>query len=296
MQMYNYKLPRTTAYTIIANEASLYSKELAEKTPVSKRKSFHTKIDLVSHVAEYEEAKDNLKNHDVEPALLGNKGRPYLFHPSLYPNLISRLEETIDIVGFGPAIVATMVGIILKGLMRGDEDITIFEPSQEWCRWFLRTKMGLVKWRVTSHAYTVQEREKQEQLHQLNLDHLAKMIADDGLTADFIFCTDELGVNLQPEEVERWVKKGAKVVSSSLSLDKRSFTANIIANARGNVVCHHQIFGGKTEACLPSEKVRESYEEKGFIFSFSDNHWNNQKLKLVELTSIHSWKVQKYVK
>ena len=122
------------------------------------------------------------------------------------------------------------------------------------------------------------------------------MIAEDGLTADFVFCTDELGANLQPEEVKRWVKRGAKVVSSSLSLGKRSFTANIIANARGDVVCHHQIFGGKTEASLPSEKVRESYEEKGFIFSFSDNHWNNQNLKPVELTSIHGWKVQKYVK
>ena len=264
--------------------------------PESERIAFHTKIDLLSYVADYEKAKKNLENHDAEPELLGKKGRPYLFHSSLYPNLISRLEETIDIVGFGPTLVATMVGIILKSLLRTDNDVSIFEPSQEWCRWFLRTKMGLVKRRVTSHAYSTQEREKQSHLHQLNLDHLAKMIAEDGLTSDFIFCTDELGVNLQPEEVERWVKKGAKVVSSSLSLDKRSFTANIIANATGEVIAHHQIFGGKTEACLPADSVRESFQKEGFIFSFSDNHWNNQRLKLVELTSIHSWKVQKYIK
>ena len=81
-----------------------------------------------------------------------------------------------------------------------------------------------------------------------------------------------------------------------MSLDKRSFTANIIANATGEVIAHHQIFGEKTEACLPADSVRESFQKEDFIFSFSDNHWNNQGLKLVELTSIHSWKVQKYIK
>ena len=75
--------------------------------------------------------------------------------------------------------------------------------------------MGLVKRRLTSHAYTIEEKEKQEYLHRLNLDHLAEMIADDGLTPEFIFCTDELGVHLQLEEVERWVKKGSKVVAST---------------------------------------------------------------------------------
>ena len=52
--------------------------------------------------------------------------------------------------------------------------------------------MSLVKRRVTSHAYTIQEREKQAQLHQLNLDHLSKMISEDGLMPSFIFCIDEV--------------------------------------------------------------------------------------------------------
>lgn len=253
-------------------------------------------MDLVKYVADFDAAKDAVQNHNVEPPLLGSRGRPYLFHPTLYPNLISRLEEVMDVVGFGPAIVATMVSITLKSLIDADEDDSVFEPSVEWCRWFLRTKMGLVKRRVTSHAYTPEERTKQEYLHKLNLDHLAKMIADDGLTAEFIFCTDELGVNLQPEEVERWVKKGSKVVSSTLSLDKRAFTANIMANAAGELIAHHQIFGGKTDACLPAEKVRTDFEKSGYIFSYSDNHWNNQRLKLIELSKIHSWKVQRYLK
>ena len=258
-------------------------------------KSFHTKVDIVTYLAEYENAKDSLDNHNVEPSLLGKNGRPNLFHPTLYADLIDRLNEVVDVVGFGPALVTTMVSLILKKLHRTEENESVFEPSLEWSRWFLRTKMGLVKRRVTSHSYTPEERAKQEILHKLNLDHLAKMIADDGLTSDFIFCSDELGVNLQPEEVERWVKKGSKVVSSALSKDKRAFTANIIANASGDLVAHHQIFAGKTDACLPSDIVMSEYKEAGYIFSRSENHWNNQSLKLVELSAIHQWKVKKYL-
>jgi hypothetical protein len=266
LQTYKYALPRTTAYTVIADEKKLLEKEIKDEVEPSKMKSFHSKVDIVTYLAEYENAKDSLKNHNM------------------------------DVVGFGPALVATMVSIVLKTLHRTGDDESVYEPSLEWSRWFLRTKMGLVKRRVTSHTYTPEERTKQEMLHKLNLDHLAKMIADDGLTPDFIFCTDELGVNLQPEEVERWVKKGSKVVSSALSKDKRAFTANIIANASGDLVAHHQIFAGKTDACLPSEDVMIKYKEAGYIFSHSENHWNNQSLKLVELSAIHNWKVQKYLK
>lgn len=294
-QMYKYVLPRTTAYTLIADEKKLLEKEIKEKVEPSKMRAFHKKVDVVTYLAEYESAKDSLENHNVEPSLLGKNGRPYLFHPTLYPDLIARLNEVVDVVGFGPALVATMVSIVLRKLHNTREDESVFEPSLEWSRWFLRTKMGLVKRRVTSHSYSPEERTKQEMLHKLNLDHLAKMIADDGLTSDFIFCADKLGVNLQPEEVERWVKKGSKVVSSALSKDKRAFTANIIANASGDLVAHHQIFAGKTDACLPSENVRIEYKEAGYIFSHSENHWNNQTLKLVELSAIHNWKTKKYL-
>lgn len=295
LQMYQYKLANTTAYVTIAKEKKLMEQEIADEVLQADLKAFHFKVDVVKYAADYEDARNTMQNHNVEPSLFGKLGRPYLFHPTNYPNLIKRLEEVMDVIGFGPVMVASMVGLILKGISNNAENESVFEPSVEWCRWFLRTQMRLVKRRVTSHAYTVEEKEKQQYLHKLNLDHLAKMIADDGLTPEFIFCTDELGVHLQPVEVERWVKKGSKVVASSLSLDKRQFTANIIANASGDLVAHHQIFGGKTDACLPDVNIRSEYTEAGYIFSHSENHWNNQNLKLVELSRIHSWKVKKYL-
>ena len=54
---------------------------------------------------------------------------------------------------------------------------------------------------------------------------------------------------------------------------------------------HHQIFGGKTDACLPAAVVPAEHIAFGFLNSYPDNHWSNQKLKLVELSNIHSEKV-----
>ena len=156
--------------------------------------------------------------------------------------------------------------------------------------------MGYSKRRITSHLYESEARSKQLTLHELNLDFLAKQISENGLSAEFIFCTDEVGVNLQPSEVEKWVKKGTKVVASTLSEDKRSFTANIFGNAAGKVIGHHQIFAGRTTQSLPDIEIRSKYEEKGFFFDYSPNHWCNQELKLKELTMIHDWKVAEYIR
>jgi hypothetical protein len=147
-QTYKYALPSTTAYALFADEKKLMEKELADKVEPLKRKSFHTKVDIVTYLEEYENAKDSLNNHNVEPSLLEKNGRPYLFHPNLSPDLIGRLNEVVEL-----ALVATIVSIVLKSLHRTGDDESVFEPSLERCRRFLRTKMGLVKRRVTSDTY-----------------------------------------------------------------------------------------------------------------------------------------------
>jgi hypothetical protein len=70
--------------------------------------------------------------------------------------------------------------------------------------------MGYSKRRITSHLYENEARSKQLMLHELYLDFLAKQILENVLPAEFIFSTDEVGVNLQPSEVEKWVKMERK--------------------------------------------------------------------------------------
>jgi hypothetical protein len=60
-------------------------------------------------------------------------------------------------------------------------------------------------------------------------------------------------------------KNGTKVVASTLSEDKRSFTVNIFGNAAGKVIGHHQIFAGRTTQSLPDIDIRSKYEEKFFL-------------------------------
>jgi hypothetical protein len=137
-QTYKYALPSTTAYALFADEKKLMEKELADKVKPLKRKSFHTKVDIVTDLEEYENAKDSLNNHNVEPSLLEKNGRPYLFHPNLSPDLIGRLNEVVDVVGLELALVATIVSIVLKSLHRTGDDESVFEPSLERCiRWAL---------------------------------------------------------------------------------------------------------------------------------------------------------------
>jgi hypothetical protein len=57
-------------------------------------------------------------------------------------------------------------------------------------------------------------------------------------------------------------EKGTKVVPSTLSEDKRSFTANIFGNAAGKVIGHHQIFAGRTTQSLPDIDIGRKYEER----------------------------------
>jgi hypothetical protein len=83
--------------------------EIADEVLEAYQKAFHFKVDLMKYVADYEDAKNTVQNHNVEPLLFEKMGRPYLFHPSNYANLIKRLEKVIDVIGYKPVMVASMV-------------------------------------------------------------------------------------------------------------------------------------------------------------------------------------------
>jgi hypothetical protein len=91
LQMYGYRLPNTTAYTIIAKEKTLMEQEIAEDVLQGNLKAFHTKVDIVKLLSDYKEAQASVNDHNEQPPLFGKLGRPYLFHPSYYPDLIRRL-------------------------------------------------------------------------------------------------------------------------------------------------------------------------------------------------------------
>lgn len=265
----NFDLAESTAYRYVSIEKKLFDSEIKNRVLPADRKALHIQPNMYELDLAYKKAK--LPEFKNVPVLKNKMGRPYVFDPALYGRLRNELEEVKDVVGFGPVLVGTLAGLIMK-LVSSDDDESLRDPSIEWSRWFLREQMGYSVRRITSHLYDVEARAKQEELHALNLDFLAKQISEHGLSTEFIFCSDEVGVNLQPSEIEKWVKKGSKVVASSLTEDKRSFTANVFGNAAGKVIGHHQIFAGKTTMSLPRADIRQKYEVNGHFFGTSLNH------------------------
>ena len=98
--------------------------------------------------------------------------------------------------------------------------------------------------RVTSNLFTPVQLAKQDELHQFNLERLAVLKSEKGLTDEFIVGKDEVGVFLFLQEKERWEKKGTKNVTSAGAADKRQYTGDIVTNALGEMLFHQQIFSG----------------------------------------------------
>lgn len=322
---FSVEFPQSTAHKKFAEEKKLHENEILMRIPIGERKSLYKQPNVLHLHLEYEKATKEYETHHSQPEMLNKKGRPFKYDPIHYDELKKKLTDVSDVCGFGPALVQSLAGVLMEEKSPNDrEDIP--DPSIQWARWFLKEQMGFSKRRVTSHKYSDEDCELQDYLHKCNLDHLAIMITE-GLEEEFIFCCDEVGVHMQPEEVERWVPTGATSVPSKLNGDKRQFTANIFANAAGEVIAHHQIFAGRSDQSLPNlgktartplayfictctlfsvqhsitfyffmTGVREKYEKLGFFFSVSDNHWNNQILKLKELDRIHQWKYARYLK
>jgi hypothetical protein len=71
-------------------------------------------------------------------------GRQHNFDPLWYPQLISMAEESLDSMGFDLetiAICATQ--IFSEKLSLPAEEASFYTPSDTWCYWFMRQKMGL---------------------------------------------------------------------------------------------------------------------------------------------------------
>ena len=91
-----------------------------------------------------------MNDHNDQPPLFGKLGRPYMFHPINYPELIRRLEDVMFDIGFGPVMVGSMLALILKRTTRNTDYETIgnhlwngvdgsFEPNEKadsnWIIW-----------------------------------------------------------------------------------------------------------------------------------------------------------------
>ena len=251
-----------------------------EQLPLSRRPIGHeSQVHGLLHNLKEEHAFTRSTNPQEEPLLThARNGSPCKFDPLWYPELITMTEESLDSIGFGPeTIQVCATQIYTEKLSLTPEDASCYTPSDRWCYWFMRQKMGLSLRKQCTTPLTPEAKAKQDQLHEITLQRLA-LLLDEGLKSKYVIGSDEFGMLFFPQGQYRWVKAGSKEVKPVVKEDRRQYTGDIAHNMDGDVVGVHQIWGGKCASSLPHPQVEQKYPS--MKFSVSPNHWANLSTKV----------------
>jgi hypothetical protein len=230
----------------------------------------------------------------VEPKLHNKRGASFKIDPLWYPTIKEECAEAEDTPGFGPEMVRAIAAlVVVEKMALPVEDAGVWMPAKDWAYWFLRHELGYVLRRASGTPVSPEAASKQDALHKMTLQRLALRL-DAGLKEEFVIGSDEFGLHLFPVSDYVWKKRGTKHVASALKEDKRQYTGDIAHNMAGQVVCVEQIWGGKTEASLPSPPKRAQYPH--FLFATSVNHWANMDTKLAFGKRIWDWVVAEHIR
>jgi len=146
-----------------------------------KMRALMEKPDVPRMMAEMKAAREELRAMDVEPADAG------LLAP-WYDELVAKVKPFLPLPGFGPHVVCTLGQRLYADRTAGE----MWTPSDSWARWFMKNKMDLVMRRVTGSAVTPAAVQKQEELHDHNLNVIA-LLLEEGLKPEAIWFYDEIG-------------------------------------------------------------------------------------------------------
>lgn len=216
-----------------------------------------------------------------------------IFKQHLIPKLICRCQDLISIDGFGPDIVTAFATQVYCEELGDAVDDASWEPSLQWCYWFMRHHLNLARRRITSHcAASPAQVELQRRLHELNVDKIA-IARVEGLHDCFLLCSDEFGQKLGPCSSYKWVRRDDKETASDRKEDKRQYTADVVNTANGDVPIVVQIWEGSTDTSLPSAQVREEFKGR-ILFDQSSNHWANHDTKVPLLKTVWAWVCAKW--
>jgi len=97
-------------------------------------------------------------------------GRHHNLDPLWYPQLISMAEESLESMGFVPeTIVICSTQFFSEKMSLPVEEASFYTPSDTWCYWFMRQKMGLRMRNQYTSPLSPEVRIKQDQLHEITL-------------------------------------------------------------------------------------------------------------------------------
>ena len=202
LQWLNYSVPESSAARQLA----------AEKADYAAGGGMRSRPDIINSVlADYNAIVEKLKSVKDEPdEQVEHKGAKtsFKFPPAYYQQLKVDCAELMDMMGFGSCTVHALAASIVRDKADDDERHLSWEPSMDWCYWFMHAQLGLVVRNVTGFVCTAEQIAKQDDLHLSNLKTLA-LAFHDGLPIKYLLGSDQFGLFLFPHAEWKWEKVGA---------------------------------------------------------------------------------------
>ena len=228
---YHFKWSSATFYRWKQKEEDNYEKspDKDEQLPMQRRPIRHeSQVHGLLRYLKEERVFTRSTNVKEEPLLThARNGTSYKFDPLWYVELINMAGASLDSIGFGVETIQVCVTqIYSEKLSLPREEASYYTPSDTWCYWFMRQKMGLSLRKQCTVPLSPEEKAKQDQLHEITLERLA-LLLDEGLKTKYVIGSDEFGMylfqtNTDKDEMEEVVDEEEDVEGALVHTKMRS--------------------------------------------------------------------------
>ncbi|KAI0358757.1 hypothetical protein OH77DRAFT_1397063 [Trametes cingulata] len=153
-----------------------------------------------------------------------------------------------------------------------------FKLSSSWVHRFLQDVLDWSSRKSTRAARKVPP--NGEDLCELTFLRLVFAIKFHNIKPSMIVNADQAGVLLMPSGKQTYEVKGSKDVTIHAHEEKRQMTIVVGSSLDGKPLPFQSVWGGSTDASLPSKKAprRSEADELGFVYAHGDTrHWSSKE-------------------
>ncbi|OSC97296.1 hypothetical protein PYCCODRAFT_1377428 [Trametes coccinea BRFM310] len=153
-----------------------------------------------------------------------------------------------------------------------------FKLSSSWVHRFVQDVMQWSSRKGTRAARKVPP--NSAELCELAFLRLVFAIALHGIKPSMIINADQAGILLMPSGKQTYEVRGSKDVTVHAHDEKRQMTVVVASSLDGQMLPFQSVWGGSTEASLPSKQAprRDEADQLGFTYAHGDTrHWSSKE-------------------
>ncbi|KAI9057076.1 hypothetical protein FKP32DRAFT_1584394 [Trametes sanguinea] len=153
-----------------------------------------------------------------------------------------------------------------------------FKLSASWVHRFVQDVMNWSSRKGTRAARKIPS--NGADLCELTFLRLVFAIALHGIKPSMIINADQAGITLMPSGKQTYEVRGSKDVTVHAHEEKRQMTVVVASSLDGQILPFQSVWGGSTEASLPSKDAprRDEADRLGFKYAHGDTrHWSSKE-------------------